>query len=194
MGAIYACAVMNAKTRIIDTLLTKIPTTKSNLQQKLTKQVSYLKTKMEADGCRIITNTTELSIKKSLLDNATYEYCTYRQYLNYLENASKQSINEYYKVSQKDPNTSVSPLDNTELVAREMLKSTNNITSEIAHTKEVFPQAIVAFTEFEKTYASHILLELILQDYLDLRDSLKKLLNPIGQVIYKASNAQSPGN
>lgn len=32
----------------------------------------------------------------------------------------------------------------------------------------------------------------ILEDYVLLRDSLKKVMNPLGQVIYKASNAQSP--
>ena len=49
---------------------------------------------------------------------------------------------------------------------------------------------MVAFTEFEKTYASHVVLEFILQDYINLRDSLKQVMNPIGQVIYKASNKQ----
>ena len=51
---------------------------------------------------------------------------------------------------------------------------------------------MIAFTEFEKTYAAHIILTFIQQDYLALRESLKQLLNPIGQVIYKISNAQSP--
>lgn len=88
---------------------------------------------------------------------------------------------------------SASLLTNTDGAAMEIIHSANKITQEIAHTREVFPQAMVAFTEFEKTYASHIVLEFILQDYIDLRDSLKKLLNPIGQVIYKISNAQSPG-
>jgi hypothetical protein len=81
---------------------------------------------------------------------------------------------------------------NTEFVALEINQVSSKITTEINHTKEIFPQAMVAFSEFEKTYASHVLLEFILQDYIDLRVSLKKLLNPIGQVIYKASNAQAP--
>ena len=193
MGTIYTCAIMNAKIRIIDSLLTKIPTTQSNLKQKLTKQVERLRGKISADGCRNIANTSELSIKKSLLDNTTYQYCNYRQYLYYLENASKQSINEYHKTSSNGNNSGSSLPNTTDSIATKILQSSNKIRSEISHTKEVFPQAMVAFTEFEKTYASHIILEFILQDYIDLRDSLKRLLNPIGQVIYKASNAQSSG-
>ncbi len=192
MGAVYACAVMNAKVRIIDNLLKKIPTTQSNIKQKLTNQLTYTRKSMGTQGCREVANTSELSFKKSLLDNTTYQYCNYRHYLNYLENASKQSLNDYYK-SKGATGSGQSILRDTDSGAKEIMKSTTKISQEVAHSREVFPQAMVAFSEFEKTYASHILLEFILQDYMNLRDSLKKLLNPIGQVIYKASNAQSPG-
>lgn len=193
MGAIYACAVMNAKIRITDNLLTKIPTTQSNLKQKLTKQLSYTRKSLEQKGCREVKDTSELSLKKSLLDNTTYQYCNYRQYLYYLDNASKKSVGEYYNPHQGNNANTPNPIKNTDIAALEIARSADKIRTEIAHTKEVYPQAMVAFTEFERTYASHVLLEFILQDYIDLRDSLKKLLNPIGQVIYKASNAQSPG-
>lgn len=193
MGTIYACAVMNAKIRIIDTLITKIPTSQSNIKEKLRNQLAYTRKALVPKGCREISNTSELSVKKILLDNITYQYCNYRQYLYYLDNASKKSLNAYYKTNQGINVSDSSLLQNTDSASREIAQSANKITMEIAHTKEVFPQGMIAFTEFEKTYASHILLEFILQDYVDLRSSLKKLLNPIGQVIYKASNAQSPG-
>lgn len=143
-----------------------------------------MKNNLELKGCRKIINTSELSIKKTILDNTTYQYCNYRQYLSYLDSASKKSLAAYYSGSTSNS------LSNTDSAAREIAQSAGKITAEIIHVKEVFPQAMVAFTEFEKTYASHVILEFILQDYIDLRDSLKKLLNPIGQVIYKASNKQ----
>jgi hypothetical protein len=139
-----------------------------------------------------VTNTSEFSLRKSLLDNTTYQYCNYRQYLYYLDYTSKNTLNTYYASKNTLGAEDKNPLKDTSSVAIDIAISANKIVSEIAHTKEVFPQAMVAYTEFEKTYASHIILEFILQDYIDLRDSLKKLLNPIGQVIYKASNAQSP--
>ena len=198
MGAVYACAVMNAKVRIIDNLITKIPMTQSNIKQKLKNQVSSVRKTMDAKTCREVQDTSELSFKKTLLDNTTYQYCNYRHYLYYLDNASKKSLDTYYKLrhdngTNTDADENNNLLKDTDSGATEIVRSANKIRSEIAHTKEVFPQAMVAFAEFEKTYASHILLELILQDYIDLRESLKQLLNPIGQVIYKASNAQSPG-
>lgn len=182
MGSIYACAVMNAKVRITDNLLTNIPTTQSNLKQKLKTQLSNLRKKMDTDGCREITSTAELSIKKILLDNTTYQYCNYRQYLYYLDMSSKQNMADYMTGSTLPRNT--------DSAAREIAIAGNAISTEITHTKEVYTQAMVAFTEFEKTYASHVVLEFILQDYINLRDSLKQVLNPIGQVIYKASNKQ----
>jgi hypothetical protein len=139
-----------------------------------------------------VTNTSEFSLRKSLLDNTTYQYCNYRQYLYYLDYTSKNTLNTYYASKNTLGAEDKNPLKDTSSVAIDIAISANKIVSEIAHTKEVFPQAMVAYAEFEKTYASHIILEFILQDYIDLRDSLKKLLNPIGQVIYKASNAQSP--
>lgn len=193
MGAIYACAVMNAKVRITDNLLTKIPTKQSNLKERLTKQLSYTRKTMEQKGCREVKDTSELSLKKSLLDNTTYQYCNYRQYLYYLDNASKKSIGAYYNPQQGSTANAPNLIGNTDIAAQEIAHSANKIRAEISHTKEVYPQAMVAFTEFERTYASHVLLEFILQDYIELRDSLKQLLNPIGQVVYKASNAQSPG-
>ncbi|MDQ1343745.1 MAG: hypothetical protein QG650_465 [Patescibacteria group bacterium] len=66
-----------------------------------------------------------------------------------------------------------------------------SIDREIAHTREVFPQSMVAYNEFERTYASHVVSLFVLEDYVLLRDSLKKIMNPLGQSIYKASNAQS---
>ncbi|EKD29592.1 MAG: hypothetical protein ACD_78C00346G0005 [uncultured bacterium (gcode 4)] len=193
MGAIYACAVMNAKVRIIGTLMTKIPMTQSNTKERYQKQLDYIR-KAAGEKCRITGDTSELSIKKTLLDNTTYQYCNYRQYLHYLDSVSKKSLDVYYKISKEGTTTeNINLLKNTDSAAMEISRSAGKITSEISHTREVFPQAMVAFTEFEKTYASHIILEFILQDYLDLRETLKQLLNPIGQVIYKASNAQSPG-
>lgn len=177
MGAIYTCAVINAKIRIIDSLLIKIPSAQSNLKQRLQEQSKLLKKNIETKSCGNITDTSELSLKKILLDNTTYQYCNYRQYLYYLSNASKESLDTYY--SGTISNNRSNPLDNTEVIAQKIAQSANKITDEINHTKEIFPQAMIAFNEFEKTYASHIILEFILQDYIDLRESLKRLMNPI---------------
>lgn len=182
MNNIYVCAVINTKIRIIDNLLKKIPTTQSNTKKKYEQQLQILKKK----DCRGIQDMSELSLRKAILDNTTYQYCNYRYYLYYLDQASRESIRSYYNALDGEKG------DNLEYMTQLINKTSAKITNEIDHIKEIFPQAMFAFSEFEKTYASHVVLEFILQDYIDLRVSLKKLLNPIGQVIYKASNAQAP--
>lgn len=178
--------MLNAKIRIIDTLLSKIPVTQSNLKENFTNQLTRIRDKEKKEGCREIeignngnTIGNGLSIKKILLDNTTYQYCNYRHYLYYLENASKNSLDTYYKASKSTSAENTNLLQNTDMAAMQIAGSANKIAQEIAHAKEVYPQAMVAFSEFEKTYGSHIVLQFILQDYVSLRDSLKKLLNPI---------------
>lgn len=195
MGTVYACAVINAKLKIIKGLLNNVTIAKSNIKQGLEKQESMLTKQIDGKFCRNVSDgTKELSIKKILLDNTTYQYCNYRQYLYYLDYTSRNNLDLYFK-SKNIPNgtTDSSLLKETDGTATYIKYQNEHIKREITHVKEIFPQAIVAYTEFERTYASHIILELILQDYIDLRATLKQLLNPIGQVIYKISNCQSTG-
>lgn len=98
MNAIYACAVMNTRVRIMKSML-KIPTTQSNMTKKLEDQLKQLQGGLVKNGCRLLDNTAAFSFKKTLLDNTTYQYCTYRQYLYYLDNASRASLGAYYKNS-----------------------------------------------------------------------------------------------
>ena len=193
MNTIYACAVLNAKIKIIKNILENIPTNQSNIKLEMQKQLSIARSRIDPLFCRNISDgTNETSIKKQLLDNTMYQYCTYRYYLYYLESASKNNMNTYF-AGKKGDTTTPPQLATTDSAATYLQLQGNRITQEIAHVKEIFPQALVAYTEFERTYGSHIILTFIFQDYVDLRDTIKNLLNPIGQVIYKASNAQSPG-
>lgn len=195
MGAVYACAVINTKLKIIKNLLDRVPIVESNIKQGLKKQESLLTKQLDTKFCRNISDgKKELSIKKILLDNTTYQYCNYRQYLYYLDYSSRNNLDLYFKSKNiLNGTTDSSLLKETDGTASYIKYQNEHIKREITHVKEVFPQAMVAYTEFERTYASHIILELILQDYIDLRATLKQLLNPIGQVIYKISNCQSTG-
>jgi hypothetical protein len=51
--------------------------------------------------------------------------------------------------------------------------------------------SLISYSEFERTYEMHLWLTFIFEDYINLRKNLQSLLNPVGQVIYKISNAQS---
>jgi hypothetical protein len=82
----------------------------------------------------------------------------------------------------------------TDSIAQELSNFTARSASEIAQTQGVFREAFESFREFDRNYASHVLLILIEDRYRVLREYLRDTMNPIGQVIYQASNATSPGN
>jgi hypothetical protein len=175
MGTIYMCAVLNAKVKIIKNLLNNVKITKSNIQKNLEKQKIILTKQIEGKFCRNISDDKkELSIKRALLDNTIYQYCNYRQYLYYLDYTSRNNLDQYFKSKNiPDGTTDSSMLKETDATATYIKYQNNHIKREIDHAKEIFPLALIAFSEFERTYASHIILELILQDYIELRTNIK---------------------
>ena len=78
-------------------------------------------------------------------------------------------------------------------MANFLVTQVSQIDREIIRVRQIYKTALVAYGEFERTYGLHLILTFIYEDYRTLRDNLKSLLNPIGQVIYKIQNAQSPG-
>jgi len=77
------------------------------------------------------------------------------------------------------------------LVSQESYRK-NQIDEEITHIYKVYPLAFSAYKEYENNLLSHLLLELIKDDYKVLRENLHSVLNPINQVVYKISNAMQP--
>ena len=70
-----------------------------------------------------------------------------------------------------------------------MTRQKSEIQQEIENTIKAFPIVFKAYSEYENNLVSHILLELLREDFLVLREQLHKVLNPINQVVYKISNA-----
>ena len=192
MNAIYACAVLDAKTISAKAVIKQIGGRDSEMIRDIEKQIKRndeLKIKLNCNG-----STIEPSkLKKTVLDNAMYEYCNYRQYLAYLEANGTKRISEGLQNDAKNfPGKN--SVGTTEELAQRVHSMQSKISQEIANTRDVFPKALVAYTEFERNYGSHIVMQFILDDYLKIRESLKKVMNPVSQLIYKGSNAQTqPG-
>jgi hypothetical protein len=51
------------------------------------------------------------------------------------------------------------------------------------------PIAFNAYKEYENNLPAHILLQIIREDYVIIREKLQKAMMPIAQVVYKISNA-----
>jgi hypothetical protein len=51
------------------------------------------------------------------------------------------------------------------------------------------PIAFTAYKEYENNLPAHLLLQIIKEDYIIIREKLQKAMNPIAQVVYKIANA-----
>lgn len=205
MNGIFACAQVNFKIRTHERLLATIRGQKAdsgNTAKQIEEMTKRLRQEMTRRKCADRTSTEgkdNIMLKGDLLRQSTYEYCNYRHYLQYVKSNAQNRLSkmidaEQKRVAEKNANLEEGEAKTTtsEALAGNVVKVSGSIDREIAHTREVFPQAMVAYNEFERTYASHVVALFVLEDYALLRDSLKRVMNPLGQLIYKASNAQSP--
>jgi len=202
MNGIYACATLNAKYKVNTRLIKQFDQNGSNIKRDLDKANAQIIAQMNQHACR---NTSkeqaggELSTKLSLVRQSTIEYCNYRHYLSYVDYNVKNQLSDVIKAEEKlrtntNKNAALSDrFPNTESIATQLGSVTARTTWEIEHTQQVYDDAFDAYREFEQNYGSHVLLVLIEDRYIAIREYLRDTMNPIGQVIYKASNASSPG-
>lgn len=131
------------------------------------------------------------SVTEGLLKNSSVQMCRYVYYLDYL---SANADNNVQAFIGKTDLTGKREVPDTETAARMLAGVKAGIAGEQGRVRDVHRSAIEAFMEMERTYEIHLMLTLIYEDFVDVRERLRSLLNPIGQFVYKASNAQSPYN
>jgi len=94
-----------------------------------------------------------------------------------MDNAIKKE-NENYETTIENSNNSIAIRKVLELESQKI----SAIEREIEEAYKAFPMAFHAYSEYENFLSSHILLELIREDYALFRESLHKTLTPINQV------------
>ncbi|MDR0772161.1 MAG: hypothetical protein LBF15_03885 [Candidatus Peribacteria bacterium] len=72
---------------------------------------------------------------------------------------------------------------------KDYTRKINALDKEASEIIEVYPVAFKAFSEYENNLVVHIMLELLREDFIVLREKLHQNLNPINQVVYKIANA-----
>lgn len=203
MNALYACAVLNTKLRIHTRLIDEFKPQGSNIIRNLEQATRQIESQMSQRSCRNLSEwsgqDSEMSLKKELIRESTLEYCNYRHYLKYVDDNVKNQLWRVIETEQKIREKQYPSSNNdarfrfTDVLANEIAGVSERTVNEIAQTERVFDDAFDAYREFERNYASHILMVLIEDRYLLIREYLRDTMNPIGQVIYKASNATSKG-
>lgn len=227
MNSIYRCAILNAKLNIWNSIIKIVKNPDASaVTKKITSDAKKIKQQLTKYGCRNVgiqgknsenvnssTGTLNMwpepSIKKELLDNTIYQYCTYRYYLSYLRDQYENNLPVFVKWATLKNKTEVQAeldkgkggvdkffnnMSTAEKMAIYIATNTSQVDQEIVKIRQTYKTALIAYGEFERTYGIHILLTFIYEDYRMLRDNLRSMLNPIGQVIYKIQNAQSPGS
>lgn len=190
MDNIYWCATNVVHYRALklvkEDLIKLNPNLDIKLKNKLEENLKAIELEISQNSnkCKITSEQNSSIIKKSVLKQTTYEVCKYSFYLEYLK-----SFNE--KMSSLDDETKNNS-NNTKAIQsilKEEANKKNQIQKEIEDAYKVFPIAFKAYSEYENNITTHILLDLLREDYNLLREWLHKSINPINQVVYKISNA-----
>ena len=69
--------------------------------------------------------------------------------------------------------------------------SRDELSQEIQHTKRVYEVAFQTYSNYVNNLVIHILLEMLENDFKQLRNKLYEAIRPINQVVYKIINAMS---
>lgn len=188
VNKIFNCAILKSKLKIGNSILKYIKKSdsSSNISAKIKTQNEDLKNMISEYKCATSESSQDFWYKKALVENVTYHYCNYRYYLDYLQSDSRNNINKFINYSSGASKTEYSVNEYKTRLAKNDIQ----IQNEIAHSKDTYEQALVAFNEFENTYPSHIILLFIYSEYIEIRNNLNKFLSPISQLMYKIPQAQ----
>jgi hypothetical protein len=90
-----------------------------------------------------------------------------------------------------DNSTKQIPTD-ADSMRRTLGQRQEQIRLEIALAYRTLPRAILAYQEMARTYAAHLMLVIVYDDYVHLRDNLAKYTSATSQLFEKAYNAMTP--
>jgi hypothetical protein len=194
MNTVFACGVIASRQDKLKRLKEAIKNKSgaSDIQKSLDKEEAKYTKIMSSMNCN--QNMTEKATDKiidRLSRSAMIEYCKYTFYLDYLEenvqsDFSKALIIDNSLGSQSGSNVPT----NLEQANSIMASYGKKITTDRTRASDTMPKVVLAFQEMDRTYITHLLLVIIYDDYLKLRDQLNTYLSIVSQTFEKAYNAQ----
>lgn len=123
------------------------------------------------------------------------EHCSYQRYLSYIRaniQADERAIMELEKNIRTNPDSINTLIPQTLSQFRQSVSSKSTaIDQEIVRSSITLKKAVDAFKGMERSYATHILLTIIYDDYVRLRANLITYLNANSQYFEKSYNAQN---
>lgn len=199
MNSLFACAVISSRISILDDLKKiiskKIKNDNSEILVKISKEGASLKKSKNTLKCNIPeSDSTNKEMMITMLTNtAVRHYCHYSHYLGYLESQVDQNLIAMQQINAWIWKWGVSNLPNNISEWSSQLESYKwSINNEFIRVNTTMPRALASFVEMDKTYAAHLILTIIYDDYIKLRKSLSLYMNLNSQIYQKANNAQNP--
>ncbi len=191
---IYKCWVLSSQKKAFELIkkLLKSDKTwliKDKIEWKLDFKIQMIDTSLEKVWCNKSAEKFP-SMKKSILDQSTYEMCKYVYYLDYLEEYYTNVANVLWINNEEVENFKENNYNVAYIVNRQNA-ILDDIKLEKEHTYKVYPIAFTAYSEYDNFLPIHIALEIIKEDFIVYRKKLYQTLNPINQVVYKIINAMS---
>jgi hypothetical protein len=188
MNQVFSCALISSRLEKL-TKLEEIITKKNkgtDIMQKLEKERDRY-TKMARDkSCN-----ADDQIVDRLIVSASTEYCRYTYYLDYLDARIRSNLSESLRIDATiSGNTGSMNPNNTDDALKRITSRLDIIAKERARAQDTAPKAVLAFQEMDRTYIIHLLLVIIYDDYLELRENLNTYLSIVSQTFEKAYNAQ----
>lgn len=199
MDHTFACAVLANKVQTLTTLQKviweRLWNRSSELQNKLSQEARRMSTIMsdQLKDCASDNESSYTPIAKKLVNTSTLQYCHYSRYLEYL-NSNLVADSTWIATLESSLRTQsgwVLPTNTIEW-AQSLARKQSAIQKELAKAQRTLPRAFDAFLEMQRTYKIHILLVIIQDDYIKLRDNMSRYMSAVSQLFEKANNAQSP--
>lgn len=197
MNALFDCSVIESRKSIIDRLKESGGLKgQSEILAKLNRESQKLQEQYNQclpNNASASDETISREVGTRLINSSTLQYCHYRKYLRYLESNFENNASGFTDLEQSIGQGSGTLVPtNSDAFTRELISRQNEIRQAISRADRVLPRAVAAYKEMERTYAAHLLLVIVYDDYVRLRDNLNKYMSATSQLFEKANNAMSP--
>ena len=199
MDHTFACSVLKSRVNTLSTLqevINKSMGSKSSeIQNKLKKEADKMNALIGSlKDCNTENGEQSVPMSTKLVNTATRQYCHYGKYLQFLGKSLDTNSAGIKSLEEQIGNT-----EEKETLTRNMIEWERNLSSrqeairkEFVRAEQTLPRAIAAYKEMERTYGAHLLLVILYDDYVKLRENLSKYMNSMSQLLEKAYNAQNP--
>lgn len=192
MNNLFACAVVTSRMKTVQNITNIVKEKKiTELANKLKIEYDKLDRTKTTLNCNPSNDATIEPIQ-NLSDTTARQYCYYRHYLGYLQSNLADDLTNIQEIEKKVGNGDGTKVPSTISEWNQTFQKYNNqIGIEINRADTTLPTALRAFREMDQAYGAHIVLILIYDDYIRLRDALSKYMNASSQLYQKANNAQN---